>query len=380
MPDITWSKSLPTMVLYEGQGLSLYEDITNYTHYYLYNDELSILRQHGNEIAAHLLNPAPRGNTNVYANEGETETTNLYTTIIDLGAGPLKKVTYLLDSLATLARESQSRKEPSVWVTYCALDIQIQQLRRRLSDLLRKHPHFINGSHEVNRHDGSGKIAVRGICGSYNDAIELLKGSNSNAELKMQFQRLVGQGKSLLWLGSSFTNVPPPSAAKFLRRFVTNDILQVGDKFLIGIDRCQDVDRIKAAYWQGAECWRAYVRNGVKTAGMILGVDDAMSQLDGGSDWEYVARWDANEGKHVRFVRSAKSIRFSVPLSTEPFPFVKEINIDAGEHIFLAQSYKYSTTDVEQCFQLAGLDIMKEWSDDENYCSLYLLEKNDSDI
>ena len=235
---------------------------------------------------------------------------------------PLRKVTYLLDSLATLtlATESESErisKEPSVLVTYCAVnslpnlflcctywicqcciqvDIQIQQLRKRLSDLLRKHPHFVNGCREaVIRHNRAGKIAVHGICGSYNDAIDLLSGRCSDADLQIEFKRLVGQGRSLLWLGSSFTNVAPRSAAEFLRQFVTNEILQAGDKLLIGIDRCQDVDKIKAAYCPGAGCWRAYVRNGVKTAGMILGV----SQLDGSPDWEYVARWDVVERKHV---------------------------------------------------------------------------------
>jgi uncharacterized SAM-dependent methyltransferase len=231
---------------------------------------------------------------------------------------PLRKVTYLLDSLATLAERSQwsSKSEPSVLVTYYAvnpvsnffrccvdcriqLDIQIQQLRRRLSDLLLKHPHFINGCHEEVNHNSAGKIAVHGICGSYDDVIGLLNGKNSNADLRIEFERLVGPGRSLLWLGSSFTNVAPPSAAEFLRRFVTNDVLQAGDKLLIGIDRCQDVDKVKAAYWQGAECWKAYVRNGVKTAGMILGTDEAISQLDGSSDWEYVARWDEVENRHV---------------------------------------------------------------------------------
>jgi uncharacterized SAM-dependent methyltransferase len=75
-----------------------------------------------------------------------------------------------------------------------------------------------------------------------------------------------------------------------------------------------------------------------------------------------------------RFVRSTKSIRFSVPLSTEPI-ISKEIIIDEGEHILLAQSYKYSSTEAEQCFGLAGLDIMKEWSNDKNDCSLYLVQR-----
>jgi uncharacterized SAM-dependent methyltransferase len=77
-----------------------------------------------------------------------------------------------------------------------------------------------------------------------------------------------------------------------------------------------------------------------------------------------------------RFVRSTKSIRFSVPPSTESSTLATEININEGEHIFLAQSYKYSATDVEESFRLAGLDIVKEWANDENDGSLYLVQKN----
>lgn len=103
MPDITWSKSLPTSELlfylcesrpsdafllssgvvccffasatmqsslslnrYEGQGLDLYEDITNYTPYYLYNDELSILRKYGKDIVCiSLILYSPHLNINV---------------------------------------------------------------------------------------------------------------------------------------------------------------------------------------------------------------------------------------------------------------------------------------------------------------------------
>jgi len=42
-------------LLYEGNGIELYEHITRCSHYYLYRDELSILRKHGDEIVSNLL-------------------------------------------------------------------------------------------------------------------------------------------------------------------------------------------------------------------------------------------------------------------------------------------------------------------------------------
>ena len=44
-------KRLPTLLLYDEQGLTLYEDITYLDEYYLTNAEIEVLSDHAGEIA-----------------------------------------------------------------------------------------------------------------------------------------------------------------------------------------------------------------------------------------------------------------------------------------------------------------------------------------
>ncbi len=47
-------KKMPTMLLYDEQGLKLFEDITYLDEYYLTNAEIEILERHANNIAQHV--------------------------------------------------------------------------------------------------------------------------------------------------------------------------------------------------------------------------------------------------------------------------------------------------------------------------------------
>jgi uncharacterized SAM-dependent methyltransferase len=179
-------------------------------------------------------------------------------------------------------------------------DIQYSQLCQRLSNFARENPTFHNGRHQDTAKDRAGQIAIRGVCASYLEIIGLLR----NYQLIKDTPPFASEGcrttqkTSLLWLGSSLSNLTPQDATKFLREFVTKDTLRPGDSLLIGLDRCRTDDKVKAAYSEDSKCWRDYIRNGVRNAGMIMG-NEAAIQLDGGSNWEYVARWVAAEGKHM---------------------------------------------------------------------------------
>lgn len=51
-----------------------------------------------------------------------------------------------------------------------------------------------------------------------------------------------------------------------------------------------------------------------------------------------------------------------------------EIDIRAGELIFVCESYKYSTPSVEKIFENAGLRLIKEWQLRNNDSSVYMLK------
>lgn len=50
-PQDGGEKSMPTLLLYDEQGLKLFEEITYLNEYYLTNAEIELLRRHATEIA-----------------------------------------------------------------------------------------------------------------------------------------------------------------------------------------------------------------------------------------------------------------------------------------------------------------------------------------
>ena len=47
-------KQMPTLLLYDEQGLKLFEDITYLDEYYLTNAEIEVLTRHADDIASHI--------------------------------------------------------------------------------------------------------------------------------------------------------------------------------------------------------------------------------------------------------------------------------------------------------------------------------------
>ena len=53
-PSDGGEKKLPTLLLYDEQGLKLFEDITYLEEYYLTNAEIEVLNNHADEIASRI--------------------------------------------------------------------------------------------------------------------------------------------------------------------------------------------------------------------------------------------------------------------------------------------------------------------------------------
>lgn len=94
----------------------------------------------------------------------------------------------------------------------------------------------------------------------------------------------------------------PAECTEFLRHLHDN-VMMPGDMLLVGVDMCQDVHKVMAAYTGASRGWRKYIANGLRNTGMILG-GDASSLFGNPSKWEYVTRWDADGPKHMVCVRS----------------------------------------------------------------------------
>ncbi|EME80875.1 uncharacterized protein MYCFIDRAFT_85179 [Pseudocercospora fijiensis CIRAD86] len=172
---------------------------------------------------------------------------------------------------------------------------------------------------------------------------------------------------------SSFTNFEPEAAVALLRNFVHVAALGPGDCILIGIDSCQDQERLAAAYGSQSTHWRKYAQNGIRNAGKILGGSAALALQDA-RDWEYIARWDNLRKRHIRFVKASKALAFEIPSSYSP-ELKETIKIARGEHIFLSQSYKYSRAELRLLFRDAGLAVTNEWQNERDDGAVYLLQK-----
>ncbi|CAO1601549.1 hypothetical protein XANCAGTX0491_005204 [Xanthoria calcicola] len=206
-------KSLPTLLLYDEQGLKLFEEITYLDEYYLTNAEIEVLENN----AAAIADLVP----------GDCD-------ILELGSGNLRKVKILLDALE-LARKK---------VNYFALDLSKPELERTLSAVPEQYQY----------------VRCHGLLGTYDDALDWLG--------RPEQQR---RPKWILSLGSSLGNFGRVEAAAFLRGFANT--LGSNDCILIGLDACQDQGKILSAYNDRDGKTHEFVLNGLAHANRLLTKD-----------------------------------------------------------------------------------------------------------
>lgn len=205
-------KELPNLLLYNEEGLRLFEQITYQPDYYLTGLEIEILSRHAHQIA----NSIPGG-----------------AILVELGAGALRKTALILDAL-----EAQEKE-----VTYFALDLDKPELLRTLAEL--------NGRYTY--------VSLAGLWGTYDDGCTWLKQINDRPRI-------------ILWLGSSVGNMTRKEAGQFVRTF--GDVLAPRDRFIIAIDsRYHKVDDIRAAYNDRAGVTRRFALNAMSNINDLFNAD-----------------------------------------------------------------------------------------------------------
>ncbi|KAG6332857.1 hypothetical protein ID866_6233 [Astraeus odoratus] len=193
-------KVLPGLLLYNEEGLRLFEQITYQPDYYLTGLEIDILSKHAPQIA----NAIPDG-----------------AILLELGAGALRKTALILDAL-----EAQKKA-----VTYFALDLDRPELVRTLGELDGRYAH----------------VTLAGLWGTYDDGCVWLK-------------QVTNRPRVILWLGSSVGNMTRNEAANFIRAF--GDVLSPPDRFIVAVDtRSHNPDDIRSAYNDKAGVTRRFALN-----------------------------------------------------------------------------------------------------------------------
>ncbi|KAL8637853.1 MAG: hypothetical protein Q9228_004926 [Teloschistes exilis] len=271
-------RRLPTLLLYDEQGLKLFEEISYLEEYYLTNAEIGILQTHASTIAAAVPEDC---------------------VILELGSGNLRKVKIFLDAIESAEKN----------VDYYALDLSQPELERTLSAVPTDYQH----------------VRCHGLLGTYDDGLSWLK------RPKQQHRP-----KWILSLGSSVGNFRREEAASFLGGFA--NAIGEDDAMLVGLDACQDGDKIYHAYNDRLGTTHQFLRNGLVHANRLLGREVFQTK-----NWQIIGEYDQAAGRHQVFYRAVQDA------------VVDGEHIKAGTKVRVEESYKYSTEQSDELWRNAGL-------------------------
>lgn len=172
-----------------------------------------------------------------------------------------------------------------------------------------------------------------GLHGTYNDGLEWLK----TAEAATTRQ------KNILSLGSSMGNFKRDEGGKFLKSF--SDILRPGDTMIIGMDNCQDPERVYQAYNDKQGVTHEFIRNGLRHANRLF--DREVFDL---KKWRVIGEYDETAGRHHAFVSPTQDV------SIDGAVVLKD------EKVRIEESYKFSELDVSRLWKAASLVQGAKWA------------------
>jgi len=241
--------------------------------------------------------------------------------LVEFGAGNLRKVGPLLAALKPAA--------------YVPLDISAEHLEQSCAALQARHP----------------VVPLLAICCDYSQLADL-----------PEHPLLAGQRRLGFYPGSSIGNFSPREARALLRQF--GRLLGPDSKLLIGIDHPKPVERLEAAYNDGAGVSAAFARN------LLVRLNRDLAGSFDPAAFAYQARWDADGSRIVMVLVSACDQ--VVTLDGARWTFA------AGEELITEYSLKYTLEAFLALAAPAGWRLEQRWSDPAGDLSLLLLERADS--
>lgn len=246
-------RTLPSLLLWDEQGLKGFEEVTYAPQYYLTNTEIELLEKHSQAIAQSI-EPG--------------------TILLELGSGCLRKINILLKAVDALGKE----------VDYFALDLDRNELARSLQDFGPS-----NFKH----------VRCHGLFGTYDDGQAWL-----SKEENVQRPRCV------LSLGSTIGSFTRPEAGDFLSSWASTlqsngDTRSNNGRIIIGLDGCKDGDRVFGAYNDRDGANKRFILNALNHANDVLGYEAFNEQ-----DWDVQGEWDAEGGSHDQYLVPRKDIKF----------------------------------------------------------------------
>lgn len=249
--------------------------------------------------------------------------------LVELGAGSLRKTLHLIRALEGLPSNNKSLNEINNGgketdkqeipdVRYLALDLDKAELERTLEEL--KRTEGMKGRDDWTVLDG--KVSIGGLWSTYDQGLDYIgKGGLDPKDGSQEGKRC------FLWLGSSIGNFDRRGAADFLKN-CSRSSLRPGDTMLISIDRRNDPKEVAAAYHDQPGLTEQFIMNGLVCANKSLGQD--VFDL---KKFEYHDRYNNVEGRHESYYRSKVEQEISIPGEEAIF-------LEAGELLHVESSYK----------------------------------------
>lgn len=294
------SFAISPLFLYDTKGLSIFDDITCISEYYLSNAEKIVLKKYASRIAAMIPDNAR---------------------IVELGAGSMAKTAILLEEIMKNFKERKDKlKECGLrgsdtcdnvrFPVYQPVDICASSLEISLKDLSSVVP----------------EMQLEGLCGSYHDAITYLRRENLISVQNTTPRRPL----VILWLGSSIGNMKREEAADFINHF-RSSVFMPGDIWITGID---------GRNWNNERAWKAYndklgvtkdfILNGLVNINRILvGSFQDLGKQNIATDYrtypfpvdkfEYVGIYNEIEGRHEAYLEASEDMTISFQFDTLNF-------------------------------------------------------------
>lgn len=286
-------KTLPAKYFYDARGSLLFEEICDLPEYYPTRVETNLLSRHAREIAARV-------------GEGVT--------LIEFGAGALKKVELLLAALPAPA-------------AYMPIDISGEFLEAQTAALRARRP----------------GLAVRPVIADFVVADLPPPGSD---EYRMGF-----------FPGSTIGNFDPDEACTFLRR--TRNVLG-GGGLLVGVDMVKSPRILHAAYNDAAGITAAFNKN------VLLRINRELGAGFDPATFDHYAFYDPRLRRVEMHLVSKLDQQIEV--------LGRGIDFAEGETIHTESSYKYTVGDFQDLALAAGYIPAAAFVDRDRQFSLHWLE------
>ncbi len=163
--------------------------------------------------------------------------------------------------------------------------------------------------------------------------------------------------------GSTIGNFDPDAAQSVLQQL--RNTQPNGSWLILGLDQCNDIARLHAAYNDAA---------GVTAAFNLNLLHRINRELDGNipiDQFCHDAFFNIGEGRIEMHLVAQDNVRFTV--SGQSF------TMQAGESIHTENSYKYSGLPIEAILETAGWQAAEHWADAETGFAIYLVRSDEAD-